>query len=336
MIAYDLIPKQLNEIEALQYPHNDNARVLVKRRIREAANRDLPLNEQCNVLHASDNSSESLEYIGLLSPSTINDIRGQVTRLHEKFRTRRRVVRSLTGSGRRAKIELVEYNGKLAVQKTFRPGAEKYLLREKFALEKLSVGCPYIPKLIESGNNYVVMPYYGQKVSTRLGLLSLNSVQAVFETMRYLYSKDYFWGDANPNNLRLDDNGNIKLIDYEFLQEYRERPATFSESYDLVLLPLDFQYDLPGLRLRKDGGGYSDLWKPYTGLDLDDVLHASRWKQHLKRAWYRVSLLPLSALLKTTTRLYVRVRKIFILTFGKFVQSSLDIAVDRILSRLLI
>jgi hypothetical protein len=154
--------------------------------------------------------------------------------------------------------------------------------------------------------------------------------------MRYLYSRGYFWGDANPNNLRLDDNGNIKLIDYEFLQEYRERPATFSESYDLVLLPLDFQYDLPGLRLRKDGGGYSDLWKPYTGLDLDDVLHASRWKQHLKRAWYRVSLLPLSALLKTTTRLYVRVRKIFILTFGKFVQSSLDIAVDRILSRLLI
>ena len=74
----------------------------------------------------------------------------------------------------------------------------------------------------------------------------------------------------------------IKLIDFEFLHRYAERPATFADSYDIAGCPADFPGDQPA------GGAknYRRHWLPYTGLSLQSLLHDPAWLQHFKRTVY--------------------------------------------------
>ena len=108
------------------------------------------------------------------------------------------------------------------------------------------------------------------------------------DALRQVYEAGYALIDAHPENLVVDPEHGLKLIDFEFLYRYRQRPATFEASYDIAGCPDDFDGSIP------DGGPkcYAQHWQPYIGLSLHSLLHDPPWLQQMKRAVYWLANLP--------------------------------------------
>jgi hypothetical protein len=96
-----------------------------------------------------------------------------------------------------------------------------------------------------------------------------------------LYHQGFALLDAHPENVLVDEDGRLRVFDYEFLVAYGDaRPARFEESWDVVGPPADFGGDQPA-------GGcptWERHWRPYVGLTLYELRHDSPPVQHLKRA----------------------------------------------------
>lgn len=73
VIAYDPAPIKLKERKLRKrYPRIDNARCLIKREIRKKLAKEMGVAEkQFNPLHASDNSTEALDYISVIRPDLL-------------------------------------------------------------------------------------------------------------------------------------------------------------------------------------------------------------------------------------------------------------------------
>jgi hypothetical protein len=292
VVCVDLKPLPPEPFLQNRNPHLANSRLLIKRAIRENLNARLPLAQQCNMLHSSDNTAEALAYLELALPGEAPSFLRAVRALEGAFATALPVVRDLTEMGRRAKVEVILFEGRLAVKKTFRPGLERFLARERFALEQLSPRVPAIPPLLASGDNYVIMPYYRDvlrrnKESRRLlpRLWPLRTVRQALAAVRSCYDQGYSLIDFSTQNVVVDRKAGLKVIDFEFLHCYEQRPPSFEQAYDFTGIPPDFQGDFPYGVL-----GFDLRWRPFVGLDLHSLLHAPRWRQHALRLGYRFEL----------------------------------------------
>jgi hypothetical protein len=273
------------------FPELDNARLLRKQRLREAFNAGRPRWAQCNVVHASDNAREALDYLRWLMPDRVEDICRQAREVQRQFATAQPVIYSLSQYRRRAKAEIIVFRGRLAVKKTFKPQQQAYCQREAWALAHLSRQIPAVPPLWDAGSNYVIYPYYQDILRFRAGegrLLPLAVARQAMDTLRQVYEAGYALIDAHPENLVLDPEHGLKLIDFEFLYRYRQRPASFEESYDIAGCPDDFDGPLP------EGGGkcYARHWQPHIGLSLHSLLHDPPWLQHLKQGLFWLRTMP--------------------------------------------
>lgn len=292
VVALDLLPIEPDAAQRRRSPALDNARVRVKEEIRGALNEALPPAERCNMLHSSDHHVEALRYLEMALPEEVDAIRQEISALRERFRTREPVRATLTRIGRRAKVEVIEYRGGLAVKKTFRPGCERFLEREALAMRTFGGVVPEVPPLLEAGDGYVVYPFYDDaRTPDPDGLLPLAAVRGVLRAVRTFYDHGYALVDLTPANLLLDRRGAPRLVDFEFLHRYRERPPTFEQCYELAGLPDDFDGDRPdwGATAR---GGYDVFWKHRVGLDLHSLLHDPPWLQQAKQWRYRALHVP--------------------------------------------
>lgn len=308
IVAFDLLPIEPRAEQRGRWPTLDNARVLVKAGIRDALNAGLPPAQRCNMLHSSDNHVEALRYLEAALPDEVGALRAEIAALRERFRTREPVRRTLTRYGRRAKVEVIEYRGGLAVKKTFRPGCERFLEREVTALRTFGGTVPEVPPLLEAGDGYVVYPYYADAEDPGPhGLLPLDAVRRVLSAVRTFYEHGYSVVDFKPSNLVLDRRSGPKIVDFEFLHRYAERPPSFEACYELAGLPEGFEGDRPdwGGTAR---GGYAALWEPRVGLDLASLLHDPPWLQRLKQWQYRVLHVPVRRLRAREARVRTRLR----------------------------
>jgi hypothetical protein len=285
LVAYDLHPRPLTWRQRRKFPLADNARVLEKTRIRDAFNEGHPHDEHANVLHSSDNSAEAWEYVRLALPAAEGEIRAALAGWRAAFRDTVPVLMDLTRFGVRAKIELVDYEGRRAVRKTFKPGRERFCRREELALGTLSRMVPEIPPLVAADEMSVIYPYYEDVLRYQRSsgwLIPLDVARGAIAALCHVYEAGYALVDASIDNVIIDRREGLKLIDFEFLHRYEKRPDTFRESYDVAGCPPDFSGDLPS------GGGknYLQHWMPYTGLSLDSLLGDPTWLAHLKRALY--------------------------------------------------
>lgn len=290
VVAYDPYPRSLNRRQRRKFPLADNARVLEKGRIRDAFNEGYPRERHANVLHSSDNSLEAWEYIRLVLPDHEDDIRRALASWKVSYGGTEPVLADLTRYGVRAKIEVVEYQGRPAMRKTFKPGRERFCRREELAMRELSRSVLEIPPLVAADENSVIYPFYEDVLRYKRSsgwLIPLDVAREAIAALRKVYEAGYALVDAGIDNVIVDRHSGLKLIDFEFLYRYDRRPATFHESYDVAGCPADFAGDLPG------GGGknYRQHWMPYTGLSLDSLLGDPRWLQHAKRTLY-VALRP--------------------------------------------
>ncbi|MCH1640498.1 hypothetical protein MJ257_10300 [Paenibacillus timonensis] len=168
------------------------------------------------------------------------------------------------GHGNRAKVELFEVNDSFVVRKTFKQGYESYLSREITAYQNFSKEYNIIPPLIESGSNYLTIPWYSNVIrhTDEVNHFIKQKPEIIIQIICFFYNKGYALIDFNPNNLLWTSDGNNILIDFEFLYKYDEKPATIFESYDVVGVPEDFNGDLP-----KNGRkiNFKSVWEPIIG-----------------------------------------------------------------------
>ena len=160
LIAFDFLPVCPNDFQNHNYPTLDNIRVITIEKINNYC-QELYSCLDYNLLHSLDNSQQSWELLQLLFPEKISLIKAQIKQLSQLFITHYPVKRNLTsGWKRRSKVELIDYQGNLAVKKTFKPGCERFFKRELFVYQKLSQMRSEIPLLLGYGQSFVITPYY--------------------------------------------------------------------------------------------------------------------------------------------------------------------------------
>ena len=291
VVTYDTEPLPMSFGRKRRFPQMNNARLLAKRNIRDAFNRDHPDREPCNVLHSSDNGHEALDYLQILMPKLLGEIQTKTRQIRQAYHTGQPVFKTLTRLGRRAKVELVEHDGRLAVVKTFKPYQARYCRREADAMRRLSRTIPEIPPVLASDRYRVVYPYYDDVLQYRRNsgkLFPLGVAKQAIGVLREVYEAGFALIDAHVENVLVDRAEGLKLIDFEFCYRYPRKPASFEKCYDVAGCPADFDGDLP------HGGAmsYATGWQPFVGLSLESLLHDPPWLQHAKRFGYCLAHLP--------------------------------------------
>jgi hypothetical protein len=288
VLAVDVRPVAPDAALAARWPGLDNARLRVKDALRDLANAGVPPEHRCNVVHASDNAAQAEDYLRLAMPAEADGLLAEAQHLLAEVPVPAGRVRPLGGNGRRGWVEQVEVDGRVLVRKTFRPGCERYLEREVFAATVLAADCPAVPRLVARDAHSLLLPWYDDVLcfdDRRLRLLPLPVVREALAVLRHLYDLGYAVIDCRPHNILVDRYEGLKVIDFEFLHRYEDRPASFAASYDLAGIPAGFNGDLPVL-LRAPG--WEQRWQPWAGLTLDQALRAPGWLQHLLRARFAV------------------------------------------------
>lgn len=225
-------------------------------------------NRNYNAVHSADNEHEAIDYLrAVVAEEEVDAVLEDVERRRERYFTRF-PVRKILSKGRRAKVELIEFRGGLAVKKTFKIGAERFLDRELMAARDLAPELDFIPPLLDQGDGYLIVPYY-ENVLQDATVRQARSIlaahrKAVFTVIQEMYERNLAVIDFKPKNTIVTPEGRFVAFDYEFLQPYAIRPASIDEAYDVVGLPQTFDGDIPfGFDSRERA--FSRLWRPYVG-----------------------------------------------------------------------
>lgn len=298
IIALDLIPLPVPANLRGNYPFLDNERVLRAKQFSRGLICDrLPRRDQFNPLHSTDESRDAWRIVRMFAPSDEPALRQIVASRKEAFATHFEVVRDLTRTGVRAKIELIRYGGGLAVKKTYRQTCLRFMDREAAFMDEISPHRPEILPVLERGENYLIMPYVEGRPLRRplfgVGiprLMTLRQVGQVADLLRYLFSRGYDPIDLGPHNLLVDRSGKLTAIDFEFVHR-TDAPIDPERSACLNGLPDGFDGDWPLTarwwpeRSKARMDPYRLRWLGYTALTRESFLHDKPSVQRLKRLW---------------------------------------------------
>lgn len=268
-----------------RYPRLSNMDVLrAKRRIRDLVAARIEPSQQFNPMHSADTDSEAWEYIALALPDDVANLRAEVQRRREGYRTDVPVLRLLS-RGRRAKVEIVESRHGMAVRKTFAEGYLRHMERELEGMRLLRPHIPEIPEVLETGPNWFTTRYYENQlegIGDGQRLVPLPLVRAMVDVLRRIHEQGFDVVDAKPQNFLLDPRHGLKIIDLEFLHRYETEPPEFASSYSFVGVPADYRGDVPF------SWSYDWRWRRSTGLSHEALLHGGLLRQHIERTLFRL------------------------------------------------
>ena len=268
-VAYDQMPSEPSEKVKKQHPFVNNMLSLdIKTYIRKMCNQRLPAQQHFNPLHSCDDNIEAREYIDILFKEQKEEIYDKLQQVVNSFHTVIPVISDLTKFGRRAKVELIQSNGSPNILKTYKSGRKRFMEREIFAFGTLSKRIPYIPKLLDQGDNWLKIEYIKESNQSSKGSLILKHLHQLFDFMNHLFGANYAHLDFNPNNILFTEDERMYVVDYEFLYPYIQRPANIMESYDIAGYPNDLQSDKPA-------GGFkyiNHLWRHHVGCSLIELV----------------------------------------------------------------
>lgn len=247
--AYDYHPAPVPKEISIQYPYITDGNVLFKYQVRDEVNNRILRTRRVNCMHSSDDEIEAWEYLKAICPDSTQEVRKEVERRREAYRTHQKVLALMNNDHARSKVELIEYQGQLVVKKTFKVGRERYLEREKFVYSKLGEKHPAIPPLIESGEYYLMIPFYqnilAKQNEREKNELLMHFAKDIISIMKFFYEEGFALVEFVPNNLIVTSEKELKVVDFEFLYQYEKKPESFLDSFDIAGLPLDFKGDLP-------------------------------------------------------------------------------------------
>ncbi len=221
-----------------------------------------------NPIHCADSESEALEYLEtLFEKQEVDRLIERVEEKKKNYYTRYPVIQLLS-KGRRSKVELIKYNHQKAVKKTFRIGAEKFFEREVQTL-RLFQNEFFCPEILEVGECYYVVKYYpsvidynsASDIKRKLGKYR----NQIISIMKKMYDNNLAYINFTPENVLLTEAGELKAIDFEFVQRYSgEKPKTFEHAYEVKGVPEDFDGDLPS-GYDYGNSSFSIVWQYYLG-----------------------------------------------------------------------
>ncbi len=252
LICFDYCPN----ISCIDSSKTDSNILILKNLIRNKINKNQFFFNQANIIHSTDNEIESLEYIKKIDSNLYSKINRKLNLIRETdYFDNKKDLRVINPNGLRSKVSVIKYNNKLCIQKKFKLNMKKFLDKEVYAYSILSQKLNSIPKLIEKGENFLIIEYF----ENILEGLSENSSKEVIkkytwdilEIVYSLWKIGYAHIDLNPNNIIITRNGELKICDFEFLYKYKDQNIPFSESYDFKGVPLNFNSDLPGYYRRR-------------------------------------------------------------------------------------
>ncbi|MCK5674499.1 MAG: hypothetical protein KAH95_14055, partial [Spirochaetales bacterium] len=263
--CFPIIPeKKLAE----KHPGLVNSRLLdTKIRIRNAVNSLKTHHQRSNVIHSADNPHQGLEYFHTAVPDCpeFPKIEKKLKKNQNSMKSPFPVIKTLSGHGRRAKVELIHYKDGKAVLKTYRPGRERFLERELIA-RKLGKDLPEMTPVLEHGENYLVLPFYND-IMDRSKPLSFGVIRRTKNIISHFHSLGFELIDFKPKNIILDSKDGMKIIDFEFLQEGGVSTESLADNFCWYTVEKDFNGDVPmGRKLRRNN--YYRYWFASTGVPL--------------------------------------------------------------------
>jgi hypothetical protein len=295
LIAFDVLPAPVRTEHLFKYPHLDNAHILeAKLRCREFISARMPPRRRFNPVHSTDASADAWDVIRTFAPDDEEPLRETIKSRKAGFVTNYEVVRDLTRTGLRSKIELINYGGRVAVKKTFRNNCVRFLEREASFMEEISPHRPEIPPVLERGPNFLVMPFFEGRPLRRfvLGrgvprLMTLRQVRQVASLLRFLFSRGYDPVDLGPHNLLVDPSGQLCAIDFEFVHRTGE-PVDAELSACLSGIKAGYEGEWPAKALyspkrAKCLDPWRQRWFACTGLSIHSFLFDPPAVQRVKR-----------------------------------------------------
>lgn len=254
IVILDLCPMAPGDRLIRKHPGLTNLRTYrAKEDLRDEINKGASRNHRYNPLHSSDNARQALEYLDIVFPDRRADMEAKARELYEAFQTPYPVLRTLTqGRSRRAKVELIDFDGVPAVCKTFRMGRERFLQREIEARE-IGRDLPGMTSILATGPRHLVMEWvedhkrdYARRVPPfGYRLLPARLLEDAARIILYFRRRGYEYIDFTPKNLLLTRSGDVRLIDFEFLQKVHTGVDDTRGCYAWYPIPPDFQGDLP-------------------------------------------------------------------------------------------
>ncbi|MBV9575528.1 MAG: protein kinase family protein [Gammaproteobacteria bacterium] len=213
-----------------------------------------------NGIHSSDDNLEAIEYLSILfSTISVEDYSAHIA----GFNTRQ----YFETKSNRSTIELKEKGSERLVVKTFNPSFEKYFLRELIAYITLQDQVSFIPKLMFTQVNQLVLEYIDFDAPSQ-NFLIMNNMKKICEVIHQLWELGYAHLDLHPDNFVIDKKGKIYLVDYEFLHKYERKPGSIYNSYDILGHPDPLSW---GLKSKSSATYIDKIWKERVGMPLSEL-----------------------------------------------------------------
>lgn len=225
VIGYDLSAAVGDGVAASDPDRVTASKLAVRRRLLT----DRPASASFNPLHSSDNPRQALDYLGLLDdPGLVERVRRRISDLRADMVFPYPVVELLESKRRRAVTAVVTHPefGE-CVCKLFYPSARRFLLRELRARTEFAA-LPETPALLAAGGNWLLSPRYqdtGAHLRRRLpdsphAQLTPGTSRALARLARDLHERGAYLLDLTPLNLVSDATEGLKVLDWEFLQDF--------------------------------------------------------------------------------------------------------------------
>ncbi len=244
--------------------------------------------------------------IANLNIAEINSIHEFAAKNSSEFHPPFPIISTISNSNSRTRVDKIKYKNELAVCKTFRASNLEGLERELASRKALGDKIPEISKVLDSGENYFVMPLYESTWSWQegsLGLFPLGYAEKCIDVIKRINDEQWSLLDWHPGNFIYGRNNHVILID---LEASRKEPSVsaFTECPDIVGHK-NFQYQGKPIN-------YPNTWQPIIGLPLNVLLHGSSLNKSLRRTVYLlVKTLPKWSAKKIEQKLRLVYRKLF-------------------------
>ena len=133
------------------------------------------------------------------------------------------IVEQCSGFNTNGEVYRVSAGGEDAILRMFRLGREHHLDNEVKVLS-LQGEVPGLPRLLKRGSNWVLTDFFPSatpisRVRDRHGYIPLMPARRAFEICRQVHRRGYALLDFIPGNVLVNPAGDVRLIDFEWLQE---------------------------------------------------------------------------------------------------------------------
>ncbi len=266
VITLDYHPKQNKDIST--HPFVTNSNVFIKGKIRDKINNEMLMTKWVNSIHSSDDFTEAKDYIDIIDANLYSNIERKLQKRLMLYNTDYKVITTLPSYNTRSKTEVIAYKDNKAVKKTYKYGKKRFLNREIYVYRELSRKNDAIPPLLKKGDSYYIIPYYENVLNTmnisEKKKVLLKYKKDILSFLKFFYEEGYAIIDFNPENIIITPSGEFKVIDFEFLYRYKNKPGKFIDSYDIKGIPKKFDGDLPKGTIAP-GVNYKRVWKSILG-----------------------------------------------------------------------